>query len=129
MSYSFTASESITFTVTHARHMAAKVSADLKRMQRFYQSPTDESIAQYEAEIVALRGQPLTVDIRETGTLDGVSWVGTPLANISGFARNVQRSIDVLLTTGGTVSLSAPIGISEAPTRCPEVPYIGTDPL
>src|SRR5271154_6546171 len=50
MSYSFSYTESSTFTVTHARHMAAKVATDLKRMQRFYGSPSNESIASYEAE-------------------------------------------------------------------------------
>jgi hypothetical protein len=54
MSTSFTVSESATFTVTHARHMGAKVAADLKRMQRFYGSPTDLKISQFEAEIVEL---------------------------------------------------------------------------
>ena len=39
MSYSYTLSETRTFTVTHARHMAAKVATDLKRMQRLYGSP------------------------------------------------------------------------------------------
>src|ERR1700683_1385252 len=51
MSYSLTVSETETFTVTHARHMAAKVAADLKRMQRFYGSPSDSWIGHYEAEI------------------------------------------------------------------------------
>jgi hypothetical protein len=51
MSYSFTVTETETFTVTHARHMAAKVAADLKRMQRFYGSPGDIWITHYEAEI------------------------------------------------------------------------------
>jgi hypothetical protein len=51
MSYSFSVTETTTFTVTHARHMAAKVAADLKRMQRFYGSPNDSWIAQYESEI------------------------------------------------------------------------------
>jgi hypothetical protein len=54
MSYSYTLSETAAFTVTHATHIAAKVSADLKRMQRLYGAPSDASIAQYEAEIVAL---------------------------------------------------------------------------
>lgn len=53
MSYSFTLSESTTFTITHARHMAAKVATDLKRMQRFYDLPTDAEIAEYEAEAAA----------------------------------------------------------------------------
>lgn len=51
---SYTITESTTFTVTHARHMAAKVSADLKRMQRFYGRPADTDIANYESEVVEL---------------------------------------------------------------------------
>lgn len=50
MSYSSSYTESAAFTVTHARHMAAKVATDLKRMQRFYGSPSDAAIASYEAE-------------------------------------------------------------------------------
>ena len=53
MSNSFSFTESSTFTVTHARHMAAKVATDLKRMQRFYYSPSDERIVAYEAEVIA----------------------------------------------------------------------------
>ena len=52
MSYSVTQSETTSFTVSHARHMATKVSADLKRMQRFYAEPRDESIAGFEAELI-----------------------------------------------------------------------------
>lgn len=51
---SYTITESVTFTVTHARHMAAKVSADLKRMQRFYGYPSDSDIASYESEVTEL---------------------------------------------------------------------------
>ncbi len=50
MTSSYTVSESTTFTVSHARHMAAKVAADLKRIQRFYGAPSDAEIADYEAE-------------------------------------------------------------------------------
>ncbi len=56
----------------------------------------------------ALRGQKLTVDIRAAGILNGVSWVGTPLADVSKLAANVPLTLDQLLTTGGTVSLSSP---------------------
>jgi hypothetical protein len=52
MSYSYTLSESESFTATHARHMAAKVATDLKRMQRLYGSPIDASIDEYEAEVI-----------------------------------------------------------------------------
>ncbi|NIE63153.1 hypothetical protein [Burkholderia sp. Ax-1719] len=57
MSSSFTTTESKTFTVTHARHLAAKVAADLKRLQRLYGQITDERIAQFEGEVVELLRQ------------------------------------------------------------------------
>ncbi len=54
MSYSYTIAETTTFTVTHAKHMAAKVATDLKRMQRLYGKPGDIDIADYEAEVIEL---------------------------------------------------------------------------
>ena len=53
MSYSFTVSETSSFTITHARNMAAKVATDLMRMQRLYGKPTGGEIGQYEAEIAS----------------------------------------------------------------------------
>jgi hypothetical protein len=52
MSDSYTFSSTTTFTITHAKHIGAKVATDLKRMQRLYGSPSDTDIANYEAEIV-----------------------------------------------------------------------------
>jgi len=55
MSYVDTITESRTFTETHARHMAAKVAADLKRIQRLYEGkPSDLAIANYEQELILL---------------------------------------------------------------------------
>jgi hypothetical protein len=54
MSSSFTVSSSSTFTVTHARHLAAKVKTDLKRMQRFYHNPSDAMLDKYETELTEL---------------------------------------------------------------------------
>lgn len=54
MSISYTFSQTTTFTETHARHIAAKLATDLKRMQRFYGSPSDFDISQYETEIIEL---------------------------------------------------------------------------
>ena len=51
---SFTVTETTTFTLTHAKYMAAKVATDLKRIQRFYSAPNDTDIADYEAEVVEL---------------------------------------------------------------------------
>ena len=52
MTTSYTLNATETFTVTHARHMAAKVGTDLKRMQRLYGLPSDADIAKYEAEVI-----------------------------------------------------------------------------
>ena len=52
MTYSYT--ETTTFTVTHARHLASKIATDLKRMQRFYGSPDDLDIGYYETEAIEL---------------------------------------------------------------------------
>lgn len=51
---SYTIATAVTFTATHARQLATKVSADLKRMQRFYGSPTDSHIADIELEVIEL---------------------------------------------------------------------------
>lgn len=49
-SYSF----NTTFTLTNAKYLASKIATDLKRIQRFYGSPSDSQIAEYEAEITEL---------------------------------------------------------------------------
>ena len=54
MSYTSSLSESISFSITHARHIAAKVATDLKRIQRFYGAPSDASIGAYESEVTLL---------------------------------------------------------------------------
>ncbi|RCH54153.1 hypothetical protein DJ568_14855 [Mucilaginibacter hurinus] len=48
---SYTNSGSVTFTLTHAKYLASKVATDLKRIQRLYGSPSDSTIADYEAEL------------------------------------------------------------------------------
>ena len=50
----FTYTQTTTFTITHARHLAAKIATDLKRMQRFYGSPSDADISDYETEATEL---------------------------------------------------------------------------
>ncbi len=64
MSYSYTFTDTQSFTITHARHMAAKVATDLKRMQRLYGQPNDVLIANYEEEITEL----LKIGMLETVT-------------------------------------------------------------
>src|SRR5262249_15740564 len=40
-----------------------------------------------------LRGQTVYVDITKTGTYNGKTWIGTPLADVSGYANLVQRTV------------------------------------
>lgn len=54
MSTTFSYSESESFSVTHARHIGAKVATDLLRFQRFYDEPLTATIDAYEEELVAL---------------------------------------------------------------------------
>lgn len=88
---SYTITESATFTVTHARHMAAKVSADLKRMQRFYGHPSDSDIVSYESEAIELlkAGYFGTLTV---GFLRGGQWIEPTLRytarDLAGMAAN-----------------------------------------
>jgi len=52
MSYSYTISE--TFTLSHARRLAAKVVADMRQCQQFYGSPSDSQIENYQQELTVL---------------------------------------------------------------------------
>ena len=54
MGESYSVSETSSFTLTHAKHLAAKVATDLKRMQRLYDAPSDDAIAKYEIEVQEL---------------------------------------------------------------------------
>ena len=49
-----TTTESTSFTITHAQYLASKVAADLKRMQRFYDAPSDAHISSYEDELAKM---------------------------------------------------------------------------
>ena len=70
MSYSYTFTNTESYTLTHARHMAAKVATDLKRMQRFYGEPPDQRIDDFEVEVI---------EFLKEGLLDTVAY---------GFKRN-----------------------------------------
>ena len=70
MTYSYSVTETITFTRTHAVHIAAKVATDLKRMQRLYGEPSNSWIADFESEVI---------EFLKEGLLDTVTY---------GFRRN-----------------------------------------
>lgn len=55
-----------------------------------------------------LRGQTITVDLRNTGTrADGSTWYGTPLADLTGYVGIIQRTVGELTTAGGNVTVAA----------------------
>ncbi|PKU24901.1 filamentous haemagglutinin family protein [Telmatospirillum siberiense] len=47
------------------------------------------------------------VDLLKSGTYDGTAWIGTPVADVSGYADLVNHTVAQLSTNGGTVTLSA----------------------
>lgn len=54
MSYSTTQTNTTTFTLTHAKYIAASVATDLMRFTRFYKNPSIAEINNYEIELAAL---------------------------------------------------------------------------
>ena len=54
-----------------------------------------------------LRGQTIYVDIRNTGTFNGTDWVGTPLADVTGYLGLIERTVGELTTAAGQVNLRA----------------------
>lgn len=53
------------------------------------------------------RGQEISIDIRASGNYYGWDWVGTPLADVSGYVGLIQRGIGQLTTEGGSVTIQA----------------------
>ena len=53
------------------------------------------------------RGLTIQVDARNSGTFNGLMWVGTPLADVTGFVNLIERTAGELTTAGGTVKLNA----------------------
>jgi filamentous hemagglutinin family protein len=49
----------------------------------------------------------ITVDLRNTGTYGTQAWIGTPLANLTGYLNLIQRTVAELTTAGGSVTLNS----------------------
>ncbi len=52
MSYSYTQSD--TFTITHARHIASRIASDLRLLNRYYDTPPLDMIGKYLEEVAQL---------------------------------------------------------------------------
>lgn len=55
----------------------------------------------------ALRGTPITVDLRRSGVFNGQFWLGTPLGDVAGYAAIIERNVGQLTVAGGSVGLAA----------------------
>jgi filamentous hemagglutinin family protein len=55
----------------------------------------------------SLKGETIRFDVLQTGTFNGVNWVGTPLADVSKYVNNIKRTVGQLTTGGGTVNFKA----------------------
>lgn len=55
----------------------------------------------------SLRGQTIYIDISKKGSYNGRPWIGTPLADVSGYVNLAQRTVGELTTGGGSVTMSA----------------------
>lgn len=57
----------------------------------------------------SLIGKTVTIDGRLTGTrADGFQWVGSPILDAAGYAGTIPRTIDELLTVGGSILVPSP---------------------
>jgi filamentous hemagglutinin len=54
-----------------------------------------------------IRGQKLVVDLRNSGSYNGATWVGTPLGDLTSVAGIIQRNVSQLTAAGGTVTMQA----------------------
>ena len=54
-----------------------------------------------------LRGQTILFDARQTGVYNGQTWVGTSVADVSGYVNLIPHTVGELTTAGGTVNLNA----------------------
>ena len=54
-----------------------------------------------------LRGPTLTVDLRNQGVVNGRAWVGSPLADLTGYAALTERTVGELTAAGGSVDIAA----------------------
>ncbi|AKC83007.1 hypothetical protein IMCC26134_09870 [Verrucomicrobia bacterium IMCC26134] len=55
----------------------------------------------------ALRGETIVVDTRVAGTYNGTNWVGTPLADTTGYVALMERTVGQLTSNGGKVQFNA----------------------
>lgn len=92
-----------TIDVAGSQNVSASVAENIISAQLLGTELADSPLQQNGA----LRGATVQVDIRQTGNYNGTEWVGTPLADLSGYVNLIQRTVGELTTAGGTVAINA----------------------
>lgn len=94
-----------TIDVSGLANVELPIAQTLVAIDRIGQNELADSPLLRDSFLAGLKG--VVVDSTLTGTRsDGVSWVGSPILNLSGYVNLIPRTVDQLLTNGGTITLS-----------------------
>ncbi|POM17946.1 hypothetical protein CSX04_06248 [Burkholderia cepacia] len=94
-----------TIDVSGLADVQAPISQTLVTVDRIGQNELADSPLLRNSFLFGLKG--VVVDSTLSGTRsDGVQWVGSPILNLSGYVNLIPRTVDQLLTNGGTITLS-----------------------
>ncbi len=90
--------------VSGSQNVAASVAEDIVSAQLLGTELANSPLQQDGA----LRGTTIDVNLLQTGvTADGTPWIGTPLADVSGYINLVPHTVGELTTAGGSVAILA----------------------
>ncbi|WP_241022114.1 filamentous hemagglutinin N-terminal domain-containing protein, partial [Burkholderia sp. Ac-20353] len=96
---------SATIDVSGLANVELPISSILVTIPRVGQNELADSPLLRNSFLFGLKG--VVVDSTLSGTRsDGVPWVGSPILNLSGYVNLIPRTVDQLLTNGGTIILS-----------------------
>ncbi|PCE32860.1 filamentous haemagglutinin family protein [Burkholderia ubonensis] len=94
-----------TIDVSGLANVAAPISQTLVTVDRIGQNELADSPLLRNGFLFGLKN--VVVDSTLTGTRsDGVQWVGSPILNLSGYVNLIPRTVNQLLTNGGSITLS-----------------------
>ncbi|WP_081935627.1 filamentous haemagglutinin family protein [Burkholderia sp. 9120] len=94
-----------TIDVSGLANVELPISSILLTIDRIGQNELADSALLRDGFLFGQKG--VVVDSTLTGTRgDGLQWVGSPILNLSGYVNGMPRTVDQLLTNGGTIMLS-----------------------
>jgi len=94
-----------TIDVSGLANVELPISAILLTIDRIGQNELADSPLLRNSFLNGMKG--IVVDSTFSGTRsDGLQWVGSPILNLTGYVNDMPRTVDQLLTNGGTITLS-----------------------